>query len=274
MHGCIHLLGVHAPAGGLRGAGASQRDEAAKLELSGYGRRIKQLAGSTGTSRAAHRVCCCRCACRIRLVRPRAAARVLTRVLARADEEIEAGAADLMSPEAARKAKQRAYEELYGWGTLDEIEAESKAEHARRKQASQAGNPYAGSVHTRFFPGSTMLFSEEGIRAFHKVCGLRCAQARVDSPAVWCEACVLLPRLDRALPCVAWPAPRCSRRARAARLRVSRPRRRCSSSWTTRTARSPRLTGPSYSRRSRASRACSRWCSTCQDARGRARTPA
>jgi hypothetical protein len=211
--GCAHLQGVHAPAGGLRGAGAAQRDEAAKLELSGYDRRMKQLAGTTGTSRAALRVCCCRCASSIKLVRPRAAARLLTRLLARADEDILAGGVDLMSPENARKAKQRAYEEKYCWGTLDDIEAESKAAHARQKQASQAGNPYAGSVHTRFFPETTMLFSEEGIRALHKVRGLRCARARVDSPAVWCEACVPLPRLDRAPPCVAWPAPRCSRRA-------------------------------------------------------------
>jgi hypothetical protein len=137
--GCAHLQGVHTPAGGLRGAGAAQRDEAAKLDLSGYDRRLKQLANTTGTSRAAHRVCCCRCASSIMLVRPRAAARLLTRLLARADEDILAGGVDLMSPENARKAKQRAYEEKYCWGTLDDIEAESKAAHARQKQASQAG---------------------------------------------------------------------------------------------------------------------------------------
>jgi len=71
----------------------------------------------------------------------------------------------------------------FGWGTLAEVAAESKAKHLREVGASALRDPYSGSVHLRFFPDTTLCCSERGIRALHKARGQRAARARTRAAA-------------------------------------------------------------------------------------------
>jgi len=273
--GCVHRQHTSAPTRRLRGATASGRDEAAAQKLSGHERSKAALAAATGAC-ALHRAPAFRAStAHIAPARARAAATLLRRRLARADEAIEAGAVALPSKDADRKAKQRAEEELYRWGTLEVIAAESRAQHEREVKASQAANPYAGRVHTRFFPGTIIMMLEEGIRALRKVRELRAARARSDSRAA-CGLRRVRFRLDRTLPCDAWPTPCAACAALALRVRpcvpcASAPSMLRSGSWTTRAELSSGLTGASSSGRSPAPSACSRWWPTCRAEGARAR---
>jgi hypothetical protein len=87
----------------------------------------------------------------------------------RAVEDIAAGAASLLSPEAARQQTRRAYAKLYEWGTLEEIAQDLVQRCADKLNKPQTSNPYAGRVHLHFFPHTVILMLDEGVRETHQV---------------------------------------------------------------------------------------------------------